>query len=221
MSETAVVNVITPLYKKWLKNRKLELEIVLGRRDEQKDKWVTGVDFEYFNRLIDTFQSNPNWSQVIPRTPFACTFFDDDVRGTYNPKEGTAVFVTKTRIDRVEVKSIDRPYSFRVNLKREDPVPYYVAKTIPAYYRLLERFSWIHGNGVRYDLSKVACGKTKEEACANYHFEVEIELLHNTAYIGNRTAHQLSISILEKTKDLLGRFDCDNKPVPFKFSVIK
>ena len=147
---------------------------------------------------------------------FASFFYKNDVRGRYFPKE-KAQFVEKTTVSRCDIACPDRSYDIRVTLKKEKPIASYISKESPNYVRLHERWSFEYKNLWRYDLSKVAEGASKESACLKQPlFEIELELLRNPVFLNSISAEQLAIHIVEKTVDLLGRFDIHKKPLPYR-----
>lgn len=214
MMSRDLVEAVTPLVEQWKQDPDLELEICLGVLNS---KWSSKIPYNYFSHIFQALGTNPNWSSTEARTPLARNFFQGDIRGTYNPRKQSSIFVQKTRVAHVNIACDNRNYDLRVNLKREKPVPKYVATTPATFVRLQERWSFIHKNTFRYDLSKVACGLSKELACNSPHFfEVEIELVRNISYTGDRASEIIAQSLVEKGLDLLGRYDKDRDHVPLR-----
>lgn len=226
MQRAQIIKSLIPLVEELKKNPNLELEGSLGVWGE--DRFTSGVNFSHFKALYSAFNSAPKqtdtnnpWTAVGGKRHFASFLYKDKVRGRYNVKD-KPVFVRKTALAKCDISCEGRPYDLRVSLKSEEPVEVYLAKDKPELVRLQERWSFTYKSSWKYDFTKVASGSSKELACKSQPvFEVELELLQNSQALCSLSSDQIAEHILEKLTDLLGRFDADHKPLPFKLSLFK
>ena len=201
---TTVIQTLVPLVDEFKKNPVGELEVLLG---VVTDQFVSGVDFVYFKSLFESLNSSRLQSETVPRR-FANFFFKDSIRGTY-PGNTAPTFVKKTPHTTLTFGCPQRKYHVRFNFKLETPTELVVTRP-PEYVRLIERWSFVHKETWRYDLSKVASGLSKEHACnAEPHYEIELELLRNPEFL-QKDSVDIATHLYEKTLDLLGRFDNSN-----------
>lgn len=212
-----IYKALVPLIVEYKKNPIYELEGCIGIYKE--DKFTSGVDFDYFKSLYTVLShedTSKTWSNLETHSHFASFFYKNNIRGRYYTKE-KAQFVEKTTVSRCDIACPDRSYDIRITLKKESPVVAYVSKERPEHVRLHERWSFEYKNAWRYDLSKVAEGTSKESACLKQPlFEIELELLRNPVFLNSTSAEQLAVHLVEKTVDLLGRFDTQKQVLPYR-----
>jgi hypothetical protein len=222
MTKDEIVDSLIPLIEEFKRDPNLELEGILGVFGS--NKFVTGVDFNYFKALYGSCSPEGKdfniWSKPEEKLHFASYYYKDSVRGRYNVKD-RPVFVRKVSKNRLNLNCKQRLYDIRINLKEEKPLQNYCAKDIPEYVRLHERWSFIYKDVWRYDFSKVSSGATKELACASQPvFEVELEILRNHNYLNNISNRDLAINLVEKLTDLLGRFDIDHNSLALSLDIL-
>lgn len=197
----------------------LELEGSLGTLGPVR--FTSGVTFELFRNIhsavsVATKSAVANvWECKSAGEHFATYYFIDGVRGRYFVGQ-SPLYVKKMTIARIDIPVLNRLNDLRIRLCQENLLKDYVPGIVEKV-RLHERWSFEYKGKYVYDFTKVSEGLNKEDACESTPtFEVEIEVLGKNEKVPNdHTAHNL----IEKLKDLLGRFDQSGNINSFEFGL--
>lgn len=179
----------------------------------QRQAMSIGLEFEPPNEANTnrwTLKSHQKLWEVLPPTHYAQLFYKNSVRVKHDGKS-KPMYVIKKRMSRHDMIS-DR-FVIRINSKSEK-----VCEAPPAKdrncvsCRLIERWSFVYKKKWRYDFSKVATGKTKEEAAkSRVRYEIEIELLSEKEKKSKPDFHLLALSLIQKLFDLVATTTTDKK----------
>ena len=177
-----------------------------------------GVSSGYFGAVLASVKNvaeknKGDWT-VIPVEMFVDMFYPSGNR-TRMFQNQPPVHVNKQKSGSMTVSSQPHQRKITLNLKHE--VPCGGNKSVPIYFRLCERFSFIYKRIWRYDFKRVNSGVTKSKAmetpCV---FEIELELIEKQNVHGmpdGTTAEYL----FQRLVDLLGRYDIHGKKIETQF----
>jgi hypothetical protein len=186
-------------------DRSLELEIILSASSKQ----YHGIEFtDIANLYAILMKSTANGLFTSEGKHMVIDqFYEKGIRHrTFIG--GSTETRHKTTISKLDIICPERTgLRLRISLKREEKIQ---IKTIngmnPVYTRLKEIWQFKYRDRFSYDLSKVASSmKGLKVDISNVTYEVELELLHNSAYLANMSNEHLARTILYKIADLLGR----------------
>ena len=204
--ESACLSIIPAIQDFKANHKKRELEVSVGR-------FVSGsfdgdCTYPFFLDLQKQLQKAADlrpgeWTSSEHR--YFTAYFEGGVRGRFKGS-GSPFFEKKQKKEVIDIQVTNRPFNLRVSLRSEErcEAP---TNRVPTHVRLIQRWSYERtgksGIAVRYDLSKVQSGKTKQDACdKDPRFEIELEVLNAT----KGEPRFVSESILQKSLDLLGRY---------------
>jgi hypothetical protein len=112
--------------------------------------------------------------------------------------------VIKTSLATIHAKCPQRRrFEFHFTLKDEVPTPE-PSGLVPEYVRIQEVHNFIYKQAFCYSIKKVQQGPTKEAAAASdVHFELEIEIIRNSAYMATHSLEHMSESLMIKALDFI------------------
>ena len=126
--------------------------------------------------------------------------------------------IRKRPISRVEAICPERDFAFRFHLKQEQPIVDFdtIAAGQPCFVRVQQEWAFEYKSAFRYSVKKVQAGGTSKQECLQQpvHFEIEIEVLRNEAYLASHDDTQLAESLIQKSLDLCGRFKSNSVVEP-------
>ncbi len=202
-----IIQEVEKLIDIYKKKPNLELEGCIGVI--KTDKFHTGVDFTHFRNLLTCLSQSNCWSSVSEIQNTATFSYTDNTRARYSIVKDPE-FVKKRVLYKLDLKSKNRQYDIRITLSEEIPTIKPDLSLKSYHTRLQKRWSFLYKGVWRYDCSKVAEGKDKEDACLNSpKFELEIEVLRDI-FKKDLTNFQISNHIVHKLIDLLGRYNKNN-----------
>jgi hypothetical protein len=222
MPMRSVIDKLQELVSLYRANPTYELEGSVGVYDYHQHTYTPGVSFAYFHDLhqLLTRTSTEHWSKSGHADHFASFYYPGSIRGRFSPAAKDPNFVTKTRVAKLDIACPERRFILRISLNSEVPSPIPVHG--PQSVRLHERTLFVYKKYWSYELSKVASGQTKEDACGQpCIFDIELELNRKVLEDSSLTDNFIAQSFIGKLLDLLGRFDHKRKKQPLSLDVIK
>lgn len=218
------MSVLETLVQDFVQDDQLELEMCLcvKRAKDEPTKLPQDMAYKMMTTLSDSAKEG---HFKATKHMFVDYFYQNGtirhrcfVESTMRPET-----VRKTRIGRALASCPQRDYNFCFNLKREQPIRNFntIEQGAPEYIRIQQEWVFEYKNAFRYVVKQVQSGGTSKEECLNkpLHFEIEIELLHDSDYIKQRSIRELTESFIEKCLDLCGRKD-DNDENPEPLTMI-
>jgi hypothetical protein len=201
-------------------NPHMELEGRLGKYDQRRRAFVSGVSQDYFMRIQSLLKSTECWSQQMRDQMSVDFFYPNNIRhsamGNAARENST---VAKTVVATLTFVCPEREWDVRFRLCEEKPVG--EIPTTDAYnkVRLKQRdsFTMLQAE-MRYDMTVVQSGADKELAAANGDsktYEVEVELLHLQG------ASSMAARLFVKFPQLLGMFDRKGDLVHMTFDEVE
>lgn len=206
VDETCALTCIENALQQLKQDNNFELESRVGTIKDHR--FIPGTSFEYFKKFLDLLVvSTSDWTRVKPTTKLIDYFFPSQIRGRY--KVHKIKFVKKEKRLKLSLSTPKRPYAVRISGSYERPVTYKSNNKEPLRCRLQYRCVYVYKNCWKYCLSKTQTGATKDIACKTLpRFEIELEVLPSIFdQYKNHSLRQLATKFLEKTKDLLSRYN--------------
>ena len=196
--------------------RALEVEVVLGHLDHKTQIFHPGIDVAQFRTIVTTVNDAKNdepassrWSNYTHQKQLTVNY-TDGVRFRLGADDA-ASYLKKTRLRSYVFSCNHRRCDFKVNISEERQLlSYRLSKDTQdvASVRLQERWMYTYDNEYHYHFSKVATGKTKDEAAATaVVFEAEIECDIQPTLTDRRITSQKVETLLQRAIDLCFRYD--------------
>jgi len=197
-----------------------ELEISLGKIQED-GSFVSGVDYKHFVHILKCLSGTTcsKWKSHENGTELIRSYYEEGslrrtvwVGGSRKP-----IMQRKRRLAHIDIKVANRKFDLRISMSIEEPAhcnQESVMFETPQVVRMYKRWSVVHDETWRYDMSKTATGDTREDACSKHpKYEVEVEL--------DNWKCSEQMLILEKGLDLIGRWNSRGEKQPFMCEVIR
>jgi hypothetical protein len=203
---------------------RVELELRLGRRSNDGNAFVSGLEERHFQKILACLESYGGWTRVIDWSNFDDIFFDIELEGarvevrsrvTYNG----AIHVESITKKRVMDKVLDlrvaglcvRPAVALEKVIENQCLP---ASVVPKHVRMRRRKSFVVGSTAlsgdvfRFDVTLTWVAETKYEAEKAMRseppiMEVELECLRTNEYVQQTSATRLAESMFAKIADFL------------------
>jgi hypothetical protein len=174
----------------WLNDPCLELEIRLGKYDRSTRSFQSGVSVEYWYEIRHAIEQCivkqlPGWVSS-PEERFTYMYFTlpderHPIRARYDDGVCTEVVELVSGENVIyQAQGMNHPCDARIATKREIIRKKNIVVGRKAnWVRLVVRTTAIHKNRIRYDLSKVQSGKTRQQAClSDPVYMIESEFIH-------------------------------------------
>lgn len=219
--DEAILAKIEQQVHEWRLTPHMELEVRLGTVMDDGDykACVSHADSGRLFKAMTDPKSLAQWDKKPDRIHFWYKYYpmaepvaynEDEyhppyIRGQFfSDKEPVYHIIMKSK--RVlDLRCVDRPYDLRVSLKVERPIEVKDQVWNATGCKVVDRYTIKHGDQWTYDFSHVGYGKTPEDACKNYQFEVEMEASREAnAAQSDRT---WAVELLGRARDLLGRYE--------------
>ena len=201
------------------KNPHYELEMALYPKSGHM-----GLSHERFDLLKNVFiqSTAKKIYQQLPDDAFTDYFYEDSVRMRCRESDRKPEVVRKTPVSKLIAVCPQRDFAAHFHLKLEEPMTDYLfLKTqTPIHVRGQVVSTWIYKDAFAYVLKTVWEGPTKVTAAAQPEkYEVELEVLHNKAYLASKPNEQHAVCFVEKTLDLCGRNNIHKNSVQEKLTM--
>lgn len=202
-------------------DRQLELEVRLGRRNKQTQRWESEVSKSFFSTTLEMLKSFDGWTETPVCTDshdfFYMTPAGKRIRTTLEfGSPCRLTHINKTPVGVRDVKLVEHSCDARISLKQEtvvheEELPDVVSTVL---VRIKKRTSFCLDKW-RIDLTQVWSGATRNEAeqhqangnnaaagqCA---YEIEIEFCGSREYVASVTDQYIATSLLLKLCSVLG-----------------
>lgn len=213
-----LIHIVQQLLQRSADTHHAEVEVRIGRF--RQERFQPGIDFDDFRELLDAFHRSPSgtWKEQHDKRHVIDFFYPGGVRARHSVRSPPKI-IKKTTRQYIDIACTNRQYDIRFSLSIEEPVP--ATSQSPEFLRLKENWQFIHAPSKEdlliYDFAKTVQGKTKEQACKTKPiYEVELEVTPPT-----KTDRKTASDLLEKAKDLLGRYDQNGQKVPVQLKFKK
>ena len=200
------------LLTRFAQDPELELEMCLCAK-AKKDAPPTQLQFDDANCILGKLQESAKAGIFTTHSRQIVDYFYEKGavrhRCFFGCNNQVSQTIRKSRVDRVLATCPERQFSFCFNLKRETPILDFqtIEAGTPNYIRIQKEWVFEYKNAFQYIVKQVNSGGTSKQECLAkpLQFEVEIELLHNSDYIQQRTVPQIEESFIAKCLDLCER----------------
>jgi hypothetical protein len=179
------IDTLETLIKKYKHKNNIEIEIRIGRVEE--DKFYAGIfSVNFYNKILESLNSYKNWNSV--KTTDTVEYINNNIRKVNNK------FISKQRIENINFSFKDTPYDFRISVSQETPINYdnFTHKIIRRKHRVSFEYK-----ECLFELTKVE-EENDEEIIENEEFEIELINLKSDT-IDKYRAH----SALLKIRDII------------------
>jgi len=187
------------------KDPQYELEMALCPKSGHTS--LTLERFELLKHVLIQSSAKKLYKQ-LPDDAFTDYFYEDSIRMRCRGGDHKPEVVRKTPVSKLIAVCPQRDFAAHFHLKREEPIfDYAFLKTqMPINVRGQIATTWIYKDAFAYVLKTVWEGPTKMTAASQPEkYEVELEFLHDTAYLASKPNEQHAVCFVEKTLDLCGR----------------
>jgi hypothetical protein len=205
--------------------KSFELEIRLGRRNPQTNRWESEVTPQFFASTLEMLLGYTEWQQVVEAADSHDYFYlveDRKVRTTIDLSSSPSVVthMEKQPVGHLDVHVHDQPCDARVSVKTEVPLDAAELPRIvePILVRIKRRWSFSLENW-RFDLTQVWSGATRLDAEQRQSgnqatYEIEVEFIGTTGYTLSLTDNYLAASALMKVCSVLTGCVLRMSPLP-------
>ena len=192
-----------------------ELECSIGVLGPYGD-FTPGVPFKHFSNAAYALNTcmTQTWQSFEPVDLLTC-YGEDNRRYRYQRGKETEC-IMKRKLWTIDIECRGSPYDIRVSLAQEQKVDAVLLEQV-SYYRLQKRWVYTDTHSWEYSLTKVSSGSSKDIACKTepvYEMEVEAKIL-----VTPKNLTSTCQDLIERTIDIMGRYDCYYKPLEIKYKV--
>jgi hypothetical protein len=191
------IELLKPIFEKYLKDPSIEIEGRLGIYDEDKKKFSSNIGKENYNKIEHLLKSCSEW---VDKGEINETDFSSKKLRLSQNENGTQRCIKKTRILVVDFVLENGPLDFRVAVNKEIPVDVELfpmrEKSESVRKKNRKSFNYKMWN---FDLTKVVTKKSSIEE-HSYEFEIELNKEKNNIQDSKYLSESLILKLLDNIK---------------------